>query len=191
MAGVLQLIPDTEAHAPKFHTLDTAGEGARVPCHKRHITTAKTMEGKGRNDRLTKQIQWNRSTNPMESFNKINGFAEQNQWIRSMKTALLTFGFAGLQTENHQSHSFILLQTCSKCFQITRKNQRLTGTQDVFIDRHIVGLAGRFMHITCGSSYTHLKQSACKAKSKQPRAAPWVLWSRVTNALQGQKHFPR
>ena len=55
------------------------------------------------------QNQWNRWTNPMESFNKINGIVQQNQWNRFAKLTLSVFTFDGFLFVFHQSLHIIIV----------------------------------------------------------------------------------
>jgi hypothetical protein len=41
----------------------------------------KTTDERHKTGSLPKQNQWNRSTNPLKSLNKINGIVQQNHWI--------------------------------------------------------------------------------------------------------------
>jgi len=71
-----------------------AGELAQVPMQNRQKRTAKLADRRNKSGSLLKQIQWNRSTKSMESFNKINGIVQRNQWICSDKLQLLLCSLA-------------------------------------------------------------------------------------------------
>ena len=54
-------------------------------------------------DNLAKQIQWNRSANPMELLNKSNGIVGQNQWICFLKASVLFPETDSLTCRNRQT----------------------------------------------------------------------------------------
>ena len=61
------------------------------------------MQVRRKTDNLAKQIQWNRSANPMESLNKTNGIVGQNQWICFLKAAVLFSETDSLTCRNRQT----------------------------------------------------------------------------------------